>query len=292
MKIEVPIVNAFIDGEQGGNPAGVVINAERFTSEEKQRIAAAVGLSETAFVSPSARADFKLEFFTPSRQIAHCGHATVAAFSYLHQLGLLSTANTSKETIDGCRDIHLEGDQAYMEQLAPRYEVLSHRQREFLLESLGLSESDLLPGAEPQIVNTGNSFVVIGVKDAKTLARLAPDQRLIRELSESLELIGLYVFCLETEVAGRQASTRMFAPLYGIEEEAATGMAAGPLACYLYNLSYRRERHFEIEQGYMMHPPSPSLLNVTLQLNSGGDITGLMAGGRALVSETRAVDLV
>ncbi|WP_245823732.1 PhzF family phenazine biosynthesis protein [Photobacterium proteolyticum] len=46
---------------------------------------ASFGLSETAFVSQSDVADFKLAFFTPNRRIAHCGHATIATFSCLTQ---------------------------------------------------------------------------------------------------------------------------------------------------------------------------------------------------------------
>ena len=56
-----------------GNPTGVVLDADRFSNEEMQRIAAAVGLSETAFASRSSEADVKLEFFTPTQQIAAGG---------------------------------------------------------------------------------------------------------------------------------------------------------------------------------------------------------------------------
>ena len=69
MKIEIQIINAFIDGESGGNPAGVVLDADKFSAMQKLKIAAKVGLSETAFVSSSKSADFKLDFFTPKRQI-------------------------------------------------------------------------------------------------------------------------------------------------------------------------------------------------------------------------------
>ncbi|MEY4934504.1 MAG: hypothetical protein RIS64_863, partial [Bacteroidota bacterium] len=49
-KIEVQILNAFIDNDKGGNPAGVVLNADNLTNEQKLYIANAVGLSETAFL--------------------------------------------------------------------------------------------------------------------------------------------------------------------------------------------------------------------------------------------------
>lgn len=121
MHIEVQIVNAFIDGETGGNPAGVVVDANALTAAQKLKVAQQVGLSETAFVSTSDVATIKLEFFTPTRQIAHCGHATIATFTLLRQLGVVGEGHLSKETIDGNRDILVDGEMAFMEQRAPKY---------------------------------------------------------------------------------------------------------------------------------------------------------------------------
>ena len=78
--LTVKIVDAFVSGGTGGNGAGVVLDADSLTDLEMQRIAAAVGLSATAFVSASDTEAFKLDFFTPNSRIAHCGHATVATF--------------------------------------------------------------------------------------------------------------------------------------------------------------------------------------------------------------------
>jgi predicted PhzF superfamily epimerase YddE/YHI9 len=81
-----------------------------------------VGLSETAFVSKSNIADFKLYFFTLTRQIAHCGHATIATFSYLSQQGRIKEVFSSKENIEGKRENLIQGDLAFMEQEAPRFQ--------------------------------------------------------------------------------------------------------------------------------------------------------------------------
>ena len=117
--VTVQILNAFAENGTGGNPAGVVLNADDLSDKNKLEIAKKVGLSETAFVSKSNTEDFKLDFFTPNKQIAHCGHATVATFSYLRQIGTLQNNSSSKETINGKRKIEIIGDLAFMEQLAP-----------------------------------------------------------------------------------------------------------------------------------------------------------------------------
>ncbi len=290
MIINIPIVNAFVDTEFGGNPAGVVLDAQQYSHEQKQQIAAAIGLSETAFVSPSSVADFKLEFFTPTRQIAHCGHATIATFSYLRQNGLLPNDQTSKETIDGRRQILMEGEFAYMEQLAPRYTELSQADQLRVIQSIGLEPDDLLADAQPCVVYTGNSFMVIPLQSADSVKTLRPVMADISAISERYDLIGYYVFSPEVVKQGRDAGTRMFAPRYGIDEESATGMAAGPLAGYLFDRLKLKKSQFLIEQGHLMPQPSPSIIDVRLQLQDG-TITSLMAGGKAAVRQIKRIEI-
>jgi len=284
----VNIVNAFVDEGKGGNPAGVVLDADALSREDKLRIARLVGLSETAFVSRSQVAGIKLEFFTPSRQIAHCGHATIATFSLLAQRGLVSGPESSKETIDGVRRILLRGREAFMEQLAPEYideagfapGVSGAR----ILASLGLAPDDV--AAPPCVVGTGNRFVLVHLRSESGLGKLAPDMAEIAAVSAAFGAIGYYVFVgLDGECV---ATARMFGPHYGIEEEAATGMAAGPLACYLYDRVGVKLPTMVIRQGAYMAPPSPSRITVELQLMDGR-ITGLFAGGEARLASTVTV---
>jgi PhzF family phenazine biosynthesis protein len=283
MNIEVQILNAFVDEDRGGNPAGVVLNADKLSHTQKLQVARQVGLPETAFVSRSQTADFKLDFFTPTMQIAHCGHATIATFSYLSQLGKIKSAHSSKETIDGNRAISLIGNLAFMEQTAPQYSPI---EQQTVLDSLNLSAAE----SEIMIVDTGNSFAIIQVKDVWQLRNLQPNYEAINRVSEVYDLVGYYVFCKQASTHPRDATTRMFAPRYGIKEEAGTGMAAGPLGCYLYDkLGYRKTR-FLIEQGWFMAQPSPSLLMVSLAVNNDM-ITKVMTGGKGMPAHKKIVFL-
>ncbi len=213
MYIDVQIVNAFIDGETGGNPAGVVVDANILTADQKLKVARQVGLSETAFVSASDTATIKLEFFTPTRQIPHCGHATIATFSLLRQLGVVGEGHLSKETIDGNRDILVEGEMAFMEQRAPRYTpvAVTSELGSRVIASLGITQAQLLSGVAPLVVNTGNSFLLVGLSDERSVAELRPHLNLVESLSDELDLIGYYVFSTTTKVQGRHARARMFA---------------------------------------------------------------------------------
>lgn len=277
--INVQILNAFAENGKGGNPAGVVLNADDLSHRNKLEISKKVGLSETAFVSKSMTDDFKLDFFTPTKQIAHCGHATVATFSYLKQIGALKNDSSSKETIDGSRKIELIGDLAFMEQLAPKYTDVRNKES-VVLKSLGLKKSDLIPNAPIQLVNTGNSFILVPVKNNEILKNIIPDFDLISEVSDAFDLIGYYVFSTDTE---SDATSRMFGPRYGILEESGTGMAAGPLACYLFDILNIKKNSFHIQQGKYMKDPSPSLIIVNLRIVDQ-KIKHLMAGGKGILN--------
>jgi len=277
----IHIVHAFDIEGKGGNPAGVVLDVDGLTPGEKQEIAKHVGLPETAFVSNSSLADFKLDFFTPSKQIAHCGHATVATFSLLRKKGLIQGDRSSKETIDGTRNIYFDGDRAFMEQAEPKFtrlEIIENR----VFDALGITRNDLADGLTPMKVSTGNAFVVVPLKSVDCLANLKPDDNAIIELSKRLNLIGLYPFVISSN--GKvDTRSRMFAPYYGIPEEAATGMAAGPLACYLH-AQVQPKDHFVIKQGEFMKEPSPGLIHVKLNLVDGA-IKNLFAGGTAYTAK-------
>jgi PhzF family phenazine biosynthesis protein len=290
--IEVLIINAFVDGDEGGNPAGVVLDAERLSQDEKLKIAAQVGVSETAFVSPSESADFKLEFFTPTKQIADCGHATVATFSYLAQQQIVTKQHSSKETIDGRREIYLKDNLVFMEQTAPKYKSLVGTDISLgaVLSSLGIDEEDLSKDAEPLIVNTGVNFLVIGLKGEYQLRSIEPNFEAIEKISRELDLIGYYVFSPNTQNTGRDAGARMFAPFYGIEEEAATGMGAGTLAAYLFDHFGLKKEKLVIEQGFYMNPPSPSEIRAEIETENGA-IKSLRVGGRAKVSSRMQISL-
>ena len=278
--IIVELVDAFVDGGTGGNPAGVVTRGgENLSIAQKQAIAASAGLSETAFVLPSRTADFKLEFFTPTRSIPHCGHATVASFARLAQLGRLEGTEIVNETVDGPRRIRIEGQSAFLEQVPARLETLPSTVADDIAASLGLTSSALLSDT-PILADNGNKAILIGLHSIEDLRDLQPDLERIAEITQSFGAICYYVFALGSIVLGRDATARMFGPAYGIPEESATGMAAGPLACWLEKKAAAKGRTILIEQGQFMTPPSPSLLIGRPDYKDGA-LAAMWIGGEA-----------
>lgn len=288
-KIEVAIVHAFTFEGQGGNPAGVVLNADGLTHNEKLEVASKVKLSETSFVSESDIANVMLEFFTPTKQIPHCGHATVATFSYLRDQGFISDYQNSKETIDGTREVFVDSNKVFMEQKAPKYIPISLEDQQLVIESLGINQTDLADDLDIEIVNTGNSFLTIPLRNEEVIKGLSVDQQMVDQLSRKYDLIGFYPFITSNDSAF-DASTRMFAPYYGIEEESATGMAAGPLGGYLYDKAGIKKKELRISQGKYMNSPAPSEILVRLEL-ADDKISKIFAGGSASVIRKLTVEV-
>lgn len=279
--VQAYVVNAFTDGGLGGNPAGVVLDADGLDAQARLAMAARIGLSETAFVSRSATETVRLEFFTPTRQIAHCGHATIATFALLRELGRVGDGTLSKETVDGPRKVVVDGDMVSMEQRGPTISVLADPAIDAIDRSIGTSSL----GA--WIVDTGNRFAAIEVAGRDVLAAVRPRQDEVAVVSEAFDLVGYYLFTRDAGRADRAATTRMFAPRYGIPEEAATGMAAGPLGALLAARGAVGPT-MVIEQGALMDPPSPSAIQVRLDMQQD-EVVRLFAGGRARVVRRVAV---
>lgn len=287
-RVTVHIVNAFLDGGTGGNGAGVVLDAEGLTREQKQAIAAEIALSETAFVLPSVRADFRVEFFTPVRQVPHCGHATVATYHLLAKTGRVSCDSSSKESVEDVRRILYRPDGVYMEQKKPVYRALDDGAVKAALAAAGAHRALLHPGAPPAVVSTGNPWIIFGLEDEAALAALEPDPRAIAALSEEQGIVGFYLFALPPNDAAYTAAARMFAPAYGVDEESATGSAAGPLGCYLYERMGGMPKDLTIRQGHLMRTPSTSRLRCRLNVAEGA-VQNLLVGGEAAVAGTREV---
>jgi len=80
-------VDAFTDKAFKGNPAGVMILDALPSEEWMQNMAAEMNLSETAFVAPNDNG-FDIRYYTPTVEIALCGHATLASAHIIYQLGI------------------------------------------------------------------------------------------------------------------------------------------------------------------------------------------------------------
>lgn len=251
MDIKVNQVNAFTANSLGGNPAGVVLSDDELTEAQMLEVAKRAGFSETAFVMRDDLATRRLRFFTPTDEVDLCGHATIASWSYLYNQKILPIGNYTQMTKAGLLKVEIcDNGLIYMEQARQEFfEVIS---AEEVATALGIRCFDLYPGLEARIVSTGLRDILVPVVNEDILSKLKPNFRAISEISSRYGVVGMHVF---TPLSGQQsiASSRNFAPLFGINEESATGTSNGALLCYLRE--YKRltpQGEYRIEQGRAM----------------------------------------
>lgn len=275
--MQVYTLQAFAKNSKGGNPAGVVLVADNLTDGEMQQIATVIGLSETAFVSRSKVADYRVRFFTPKKEVDFCGHATIATFYLMRFINILKRGIYTQETNAGVLKIEVDTHSIVMAQPTPSfYEIVDKKS---IAKSLNILESDIVDELPVQVVSTGLKDIIIPVKSLEILQRIAPSFDKVKRISEKYNAVGYHVFTMETLKKGSAAHCRNFAPLLGINEEAATGSASGALGAYMLEHGVvQAPVKLKLEQGYIMHNPSEIVVDLKKDAN---DQTVVMVGGTA-----------
>jgi len=248
---EVHIVRAFTANGEHGNPAGVVVAADNLTDQAMLKQADSIGLSETAFVCDSDRATKKVRFFTPTVEEPLCGHATIATWSLLHQMGAITAGSYTQETKAGILAVEVQNTGLVFMEQAPAafYDNIAPAN---IASMLALDTADLSSVLRPQIVSTGIKDLLVPVRDKVALSRIQPDLAAIARFSKQHDISGLHVFTL---LGGGEslASARNFAPADGIPEECATGTSNGALLCLLKSRGLLpAQPTYRIEQGESM----------------------------------------
>lgn len=286
--------DVFTDRPFGGNPLAVFPDGRGLSTEQMQRVARELNLSETVFVFPpdDPRHTCRLRIFTPAAEMPFAGHPTVGAalvFAWLGQVPL-----TGEETRIVFEEgvgpvpvlIRSEGGKAVFAQLSaarvPEPGPSAPSVPE-LAEMLSLDPGEIVTGEDfPQAYSAGVGFLFIPVRDRAALGRA----RLRIDRWEALLADSwapqVAVFCREPGLR-----VRMFAPSLGVPEDPATGGAAAAFGGYLGVRSPERDGtlRWVIEQGVEMGRPSRLYLEVD---KSGGAVTAVRVGGTAvLMSEGR-----
>ncbi|ARC83591.1 phenazine biosynthesis, PhzF family protein [Clostridium argentinense CDC 2741] len=317
MGISVYIVNAFTKDNKGGNGAGVVVDASMLNTSEMQIIAKEVGLSETAFMIPNANKkehnnsnnledyDFEVRFFTPTQEVELCGHATIASFYTLAKLGMITCDEGKNQKIirqktkAGILDVELNFNygnisNVLMTQAEPKFLFEIDDSKE-LCDILGISSEDIFIESfktKPQAVSTGLADIMLPVKNLKVLKSINPDFKKLADYSNSLGVIGVHAFTLETENDTSTVSTRNFGPAAGIDEESATGTSNGALGAYLIKneiIKVNEDESITIycEQGYYMDNPS----EIIVKAEKSFERIGIKVGGKASIVNKTKIEL-
>jgi trans-2,3-dihydro-3-hydroxyanthranilate isomerase len=228
------VVDVFTKQALEGNPLAVFPDASGLDDGTMQKIARELNLSETTFVSPSARTDCvaRVRIFTPMREMVFAGHPTIGTSFVLLDEGIVAKQNGHfvLELKVGPVPLRVEpGERPLIWLATPPITWGSSYDRSVCAEVLGLHPDDLLDIA-PQLLSAGNPNVFIAVQDKDAVDRAWLDLAGLRILKGGrTEAVCVFVFAPTAE----GAYSRMFAPEHGVSEDPATGSATGPLAAYM-----------------------------------------------------------
>jgi len=280
MSGEVLRYAAFPAGDEGGNPAGVVLDARGMTGEEMLAVAAEVGFSETAFLFPTESSAERMEgrnharvrYYSPLAEVAFCGHATIAtavAHAERHGAGRLHL-----ETRRGLVPVHISDEggrlMATLTSVEPAVEPMSSDALAGTLEALSWTPELLDDALPPYVGFAGNHHPVLAVSSRQVLASLDYDYAALAALMAEHEWTT-------TQLVHRERPDLFHArnpfPPGGVVEDPATGAAAAALGGYLRALGLvPRSRRVTIRQGEDMG--RPSLLVVDVPEQGGIKVTG------------------
>jgi PhzF family phenazine biosynthesis protein len=208
MTITVYQVDAFTKQLYSGNPAAICPIPAWIPDEQMQMIAFENNLAETAFVVPEGN-DFHIRWFTPTIEVALCGHATLAAaFVFYNQLGYKGE-NIRFNSLSGWLTVVPDSNGGFTLDFPADPPMAISNIPEGLFEGLGI---------EKRTVYKGKFDYMVEVGDQEKLANLKPD---FKKLS-TIPSRGILVTAEGNDV---DFVSRCFFPQSGIDEDPVTGSA-------------------------------------------------------------------
>ena len=212
-------IDAFTDSAFKGNPAAVcLLDGRDVTAEWMQSVAAEMNLSETAFVRRErAERDWSLRWFTPTIEVALCGHATLATAHALLEEGLLLHGGTARfHTKSGALTATHAGDLIELD--FPTKVAEPSEPADGLIEGLG---------AHPMHVARNEFDYLVEMASEDDIRSLKPDHAMLRRLP-----VRGVIVTSRASTPGFDFVSRFFAPGSGVDEDPVTGSAHCALAPY------------------------------------------------------------
>lgn len=239
---EVLRYTAFSSAPDGGNPAGVVLDATALDDSDMLAIAADLGYSESAFLTAppeglggqEGRA-YSIRYFSPKAEVPFCGHATVAtAVALAERIGpgeLIFATRVGAVPVE----VAEEGGtvRATLTSVEPHIEEIADADLTEALAALGWPAADLDPTFPPRIAFAGARHLVLAAATRARLADLAYDFARLEALMHRLDLTTVQLVWRESATVFH---VRDPFPVGGVVEDPATGAAAAAFGAYAREL--------------------------------------------------------
>ena len=276
-------VDAFTTQPFAGNPAGVVLDADGLDDREMLLIARELKHSETAFVlAPRKGGTYRIRFFTPTQEVALCGHATIATAWVLHRERKAAAA-LRQETNIGTLDLRIEKGTVWMKQAPPRVEPVELGPGE-IAEILNIMPADIAVSIGPiQRAYTGNHHLIVPIWTRDAIDETIPDLARLARLNVDLRCETTHLWCAKDLATSDTIYARDFAPAVGVPEDPVTGTANGALGGYLALNLLLKKPEFVVEQGTGIDRPGRVIVRASPSaVEIGGEAVIVSRGTLAL----------
>lgn len=260
MTVQAFIVNAFADDFARGNPAGVILYDTPLSEEKMQRIAFDINKSETAFVGRAPEAnDYVIRWFSPSREVPLCGHATLASSRVLWEMKSFDAITFHYAA--GSLKVQRRGEGFVMSFPLDEYQEIE-------LDPLYQS---FFPGIDLRacIYGKRTKKVALRVDDSLDLRTFEPNFDLMRK-SIGIFSNGIAITRRSEEF---DFESRYFNPWFGVDEDPVTGSVHTMLAHYWGDILDK--------DSMVAHQASPRPGELILMLHRDQSIVEI--GGRAKI---------
>jgi PhzF family phenazine biosynthesis protein len=266
---------AFSEDPAGGNPAGVVLDSAGIDDESMLGIAAQVGFSETAFLSPREDGSFGVRYFSPLVEVPFCGHATIAlavAYAERYGAGRLMLSTMAGPVAVAATRTRTGALVATLVSVPPRSAAIPDDDLAALLMHLRWPASDLDPQLTPRAAYAGAWHPVIAARTRARLADLDYDMPALAGLMKRMDWATIDLVWRESELVFH---ARNPFPPGGVVEDPATGAAAAALGGYLREFSLVPvPATITIHQGHDMGRPGTISVRIPSEPGTGLEVTG------------------
>ncbi|HLG45572.1 MAG TPA: PhzF family phenazine biosynthesis protein [Reyranella sp.] len=279
MKVPFQTVDVFTDRKFGGNPLAVIPDAQGLTAEQMQSIAAEFNLAETTFVLPpkDPKNTAHVRIFTPKSEMPFAGHPNVGTAFVLAGMGRTAERFVFEEgagliPLDLTRE---NGAVVSARLAAPQALSLGETvSAEIVAQAAGLRASDIV--GEPIVASTGNKFLFAELSSRAALKAASYNTEVFRKHLPMERVVGVHLYVTAPEI-----QSRMFAPLFGVPEDPATGSANITLIGLLALRDPRSDVTFSRTIGQGVDMGRPSVLEATAE-KKAGKVVATYIGGRCV----------
>ena len=263
-------IDAFATKKSSGNPAAVIYldSPGDLSSSEMLQIAKELQgyVSEVGYVIPGTETDYQLRYFSAEREVAFCGHATIAILNDIvandKKMQIKPTLSIATQSELLTVENHYKKDKCvYISAPAPRFSTTTIASTD-IASALNCSVNMLEVSRPTQIVNAGLETLVVPMANLQDILSVAPDLDTLKLFCVQIGVDIIILYTDETSMVESRYRTRVFAPTYGYLEDPATGSGNAALGYYLLGNNMWGGESIKIEQnGYLDTPNFVQILS-------------------------------